>query len=81
MESVSTKRQAQELTKHVADLRRMQGEAVRSVYLQGKSAEEALRVVNLKRDLQVARAKKKSVGFPDRTIEISRSNREHPFCR
>lgn len=63
VESVSTNRQAKELTKHVAELRRMQGEAVRSADLQGKSAEEALRVVNIKRDLQVARAKKSRLDF------------------
>lgn len=79
VESVSTKRQAQELTKHVADLRRMQGEAVRSADLQGKSAEEALRVVNLKRDLQVARAKKSRLDFQIERLKSQETIGSIPF--
>ncbi len=79
VESVSTKRQAQELTKHVADLRRMQGEAVRSADLQGKSAEEALRVVNLKRDLQVARAKKSRLDFQIERLKSQEAIGHIPF--
>ena len=79
VESVSTKRQAQELTKHVADLRRMQGEAVRSADLQGKSAEEALRVVNLKRDLQVARAKKSRLDFQIERLKSQETIGRIPF--
>lgn len=79
VESVSTKRQAQELTKHVADLRRMQGGAVRSADLQGKSAEEALRVVNLKRDLQVARAKKSRLDFQIEQLKSQEAIGNIPF--
>lgn len=79
VESVSTKRQAQELTKHVADLRRMQDEAVRSADLQGKSAEEALRVVNLKRDLQVARAKKSRLDFQIEQLKSQEAIGNIPF--
>lgn len=79
VESVATKRQAQELTKHVADLRRMQGEAVRSADLQGKSAEEALRVVNLKRDLQVARAKKSRLDFQIEQLKSQEAIGNIPF--
>lgn len=80
VESVSTKRQAQELTKHVADLRRMQSEAVRSADLQGKSAEEALRVVNLKRDLQVARAKKSRLDFQLERLKSQEAIGAIPFA-
>ncbi len=61
--SVPTKQEAAELVKQLADLRRMQDDAVQSVDLQGKSAEEAMRVANLKRDLQVVRARESRLEF------------------
>ena len=63
VESVSTKREADELVKQLASLRRLQDDTARSADLKGKSAEEAMHVANLKRDLQVARAKKSRLEY------------------
>ncbi len=80
VESVSTKREAAELAKQKDALRKIQGEAVRAADLQGKSAEEAMRVANLKRDLQIARAKKSRLEFQLERLKSQETADRIPFA-
>lgn len=56
--SVSTAKEEKELNAKLGELMRLRDSSCRAVDLQGKTTEEAMRIVGIKRDLQVSRARK-----------------------
>ena len=71
--SVSTAKEEKELKAKVEELKRLRDSSSRAVDLQGKTTEEAMRIVEIKRDLQVSRARKSRLEDKLRRLESQES--------
>lgn len=77
--SVKTKKEAKSLDEQLRKLRELRNSTGRSVDLQGRTAEDALRVAGFKRDLQVVRARKSRLEDKLERLRVQESVPEHRF--